>query len=99
MRIFLVICFLFVVGITYTQSDIVTIDSIMVEGNRRTLTRIVLRELTLRKGDRLPVAELPGELKRSRDFLMNTRMFSDAQITYQNWDGATNRIHLKVEVQ
>lgn len=99
MRIFLVICSLFLASITYTQSDIVTIDSITVEGNKRTLTRIILREMTLRQGDRLPVSELPRELKRSRDFLMNTRMFADVQITYKNWEAASNRIHLKVDVK
>lgn len=80
------------------QTDTVFIDSILVQGNKHTLTRVILREMPVKKGDLVAVADLSGELKRSRDFLMNTRLFSDVQIQFTEWEGATNRVQLRVEV-
>lgn len=81
------------------QSNLVLIDSISVQGNKKTLTKVILREMTLQEGDRVPLSKLADELKRSRDFLMNTRLFADVKINYANWEAKTNRVHLQVTVQ
>lgn len=52
------------------------VAGIVVEGNKRTKERIILRELTFREGDTLTTDELYARIERSRQNLMNTALFN-----------------------
>ncbi len=82
----------------YAQLDYVYVDSITIKGNHSTKASIILREMTFGAGDTIKLEELPQKLERSELFIMNTGLFNCASITYKNWEGATNKVHLLVDV-
>ncbi len=77
----------------------VYIDSITIEGNRKTQDKIILRELYFAAGDSLAVAELGQILETSEKLIMNTGLFVRTSITFKNWEGATNKVHLNIHVE
>ena len=52
------------------------VSGIVVEGNKRTRERIILRELVFHEGDTLTTDALYEQLERSRQNLMNTALFN-----------------------
>lgn len=56
------------------------VSGILLEGNRITKERVVLRELTFREGDTLTSEALYEQLARSRDNLMNLGLFNTVQL-------------------
>lgn len=77
----------------------VHIDSIVISGNKKTRREIVLRELPFRQGDSLLVAELEGKLLAAERWLMNSGLFNRARVFFHNWEGASNKIQLQVELE
>lgn len=94
--------FLLFVGLVtgYAQSvtEVAYIEDIEITGNKRTKSRIILRELLVRPGDTIPLPELAQLLQRSEELVMNTGLFIDAQISFKAWEGNTNRVRLSVQV-
>lgn len=78
--------------------DFVYIDSISILGNTKTKKRIILREINLQPGDRIALADLGPALEQNRLYLMNTGMFTRVDIRFKTWEGATNKIHLVIDV-
>ncbi|MGB3618518.1 MAG: BamA/TamA family outer membrane protein [Catalinimonas sp.] len=60
---------------TVPGSPFVVVESVLIEGNRRTLPHIITRELTLRPGDTIAVRRLEKVLQRQRNQVFNTRLF------------------------
>ena len=58
----------------------VFIDTITIEGNRKTKTSLIFRELEFSAGDSLPVADLSARLERNRLRLMNLGLFSFSEL-------------------
>ncbi len=58
----------------------VLIDSIILEGNRLTRDRIIMRELLFDPGDRMSPDELIRNIRKSRSNLMNTGLFNFVDI-------------------
>lgn len=58
----------------------VVIDTVTLEGNRKTKPYLILRELEFAPGDTLPVADLGETLERNRLRLMNTGLFSLSEL-------------------
>ncbi len=58
----------------------VRIDTIIIEGNRRTRPELILRELEFQAGDTLSLATLAETLERNRLRVMNTRLFAHSTI-------------------
>lgn len=56
------------------------VAGIVVEGNKRTKERIILRELTVHEGDTVTAEGLYERLERSRQNLMNTSLFNTVVI-------------------
>ncbi len=80
-----------------TALDYVVIDSISVEGNRRTRPSYMLRELEFQVGDSLPVAQLGAILERNGFRLMNLSIFTSATINVKHWaPGNRVKLHIKV---
>lgn len=58
----------------------VRIDTIILEGNKRTRPELILRELEFRAGDTLDLATLAETLERNRLRVMNTSLFAHSTI-------------------
>jgi Omp85 superfamily domain/Surface antigen variable number repeat len=65
---------------TNTTSGYVVVDSILIEGNRKTRTSLLLRELEFQTGDTLPLAGMAALLERNRLRLMNLRLFTSSEV-------------------
>ncbi len=63
------------------QSDLVYIDTIAVEGNKKTKTDIILRELSFRDGDSIPQHTLQMLLRENEQLVMNTSLFNKVTIS------------------
>lgn len=75
----------------------VKIDSITIEGNKRTRKALILRELEFTSGDSILVADLTGILERNRLRVLNLGIFSDASLTISNWEENHHTdLHIKV---
>lgn len=73
----------------------VYIDSITMEGNRKTRPALILRELEFAPGDSLSTANLAATLERNGLRLMNLGIFNTARINVRRWD-ANNRVVLHI---
>ena len=80
------------------QSGLVYIDQISIEGNRRTRDAIILRELKFHEGDSIALSELDDVLLESESLVMNTGLFSKANISFKSWESATNKVHIVISV-
>jgi outer membrane protein assembly factor BamA len=56
------------------------VSGILVDGNRKTKERIILRELTFHEGDTLAADALYEELRRSRENLLNMGLFTTVDL-------------------
>ncbi len=82
-----------------TEAEQVYIDTISVTGNKHTLSEIILREMSINKGDTILLDQLSEEIRWSEQMIMNTGLFNRAQISYKGWKGETNEVHLLVTVE
>lgn len=63
----------------------VIVKSIIVEGNRKTKTRIITRELTFAVGDTIPLSKFGKMLEDNRLRVMNTNLFNVVQLNVKDW--------------
>lgn len=92
-----VIILLFVTQASFAQSDFIVIDSIKVEGNKRTRTANVLRELNFSVGDTLLIANLPEVINRNELLLKSTGLFSTVSITNTSKLPPSSTVLIRVE--
>jgi outer membrane protein assembly factor BamA len=78
------------------QNEYVTINSITIEGNRRTKEKIILRELDFEIGDTISTEGLMNRLERNRVLLMNADLFNNVEFNVSDW--SNGRVDLKIEV-
>jgi outer membrane protein assembly factor BamA len=76
----------------------VVIDSIHIEGNKKTKNRIMLRELTFSQGDSIPLSTMPAVLEQNTLRLMNTNLFLNAKMNIRNWT-ADNHVVIDIKVK
>lgn len=62
--------------------DSVLVEDVVLIGHKKTRPRVVFREMTFGRGDKLAVADVPGEVGRSYNNLMNTGLFAAVTIGY-----------------
>lgn len=55
--------------------------SVKIQGNRKTKPYIILREMAIRPGDTVVIAQLYDKLAQSRDLIYNTNLFSEVELT------------------
>lgn len=75
----------------------VRIDSIVLEGNRKTRPGLILRELEFRAGDTLAVSTIGATLERNSLRLMNLGIFNSVRINVLHWS-LDNRVVLKISM-
>ncbi len=75
----------------------IKIDSITVEGNKRTRKALILRELEFAAGDSILYSQLKEVLERNRLRVLNLSIFSDASIVLSNYEETDHTgLHIKV---
>jgi len=74
------------------------VSGIVLEGNKKTKDRIILRELTLKEGDSLTEAQLKSKCWRTQQNLMNTSLFVYDTVSFI-LDTAAQQAHIKIKVQ
>ena len=79
--------------------DHVTIAHIYINGNKRTKTKVILRELDFSIGDTIHLSNLSRRLRENEYNVMNTGLFTSVRIHFKEWEGATNRVGLNMEVK
>lgn len=78
--------------------DIYVVGQITVEGNQKTLTRTITREMFVQPGDSISLDVLVGELERNRLQLMNTHLFVRVDVDTRNWDLSARTLDIHVRV-
>ena len=63
------------------SEDYFIINKIFIDGNKRTVDRIILRELDFKKGDTILVSKYDTILKVNRNRIYNTRLFNEVTLT------------------
>lgn len=76
-----------------------TVDQIQIEGLKRTKKDIVLRELDITIGDTIHISNLGNRLEENEYNIMNLGLFTTARFNFSAWEGATNKVILKIEVK
>ena len=83
----------------FAQAGHIIIEKLIITGNEKTKEAVIRRELPFAAGDTIPLSILAEKLKEGEQQLMNTNLFTNAKITYAQWEGATQKVHLKIEVK
>jgi outer membrane protein assembly factor BamA len=68
-----------------TDSNYVYIDTILLEGNRKTKNALLFRDLEFRQGDSILRADLEATLKRNSLRLLNLNLFTIVDIQVVEW--------------
>jgi len=80
-----------------TDSIYVIIKAIDVEGNEKTLDNVILAESKINVGDSITLNELAVELKKSKQNILNTRLFTEVKLLISDW--SDNKITLNISVK
>ncbi|MEO1437040.1 MAG: BamA/TamA family outer membrane protein [Bacteroidota bacterium] len=88
-------CFLTLAG--FCQTNALVVDTIFVEGNQRTRSGIIFRELDIKAGSTIPFTDLNPTLARNELYLLNTRLFNDVELNIRDWRGDTINIEIIVQ--
>ena len=67
-------------------TGIVRIDTIVIDGNRRTKPQVILREITFAAGDTIAFDELMEKMEVSRNHLMNIGLFNEVILNIKSWE-------------
>lgn len=89
-----------VVAATQIAADVqafVRIDTIILEGNRKTRSAFILRELEFSAGDTLALATLAETLERNRLRVMNTSLFSSSAVSLETLEPG-NRLAVRFQL-
>lgn len=97
--VYYTLAFLFLSAVIASAQDAIYVDTISVEGNKKTRPSIILRELYFKLGDTILIADLEWILEESEQLVLNTGLFNKATISFKNWEGTTNKVHILVEVE
>jgi len=98
----ILILFFFLPTVLAAQVDslserFVSIQKILIEGNKKTKAGTILRELQFGVGDSLPTGGLPAVLERNRLLLLNLGVFTEASISVAEW-GDSSQVNILVHV-
>lgn len=72
--------FLFLVNL---EGQTIEINNVKIQGNQKTRDKIILREMLFETGDRLSDSLFLEQLERSRQLVMNTGLFNEANFTVE----------------
>jgi len=78
------------------EAKTLEVNRILIVGNKTTLNRIILRELSLKSGDTITNKELPQVIQKDKNKIYNLRLFNTVEIRAISLD--EDKIDLLVEV-
>jgi outer membrane protein assembly factor BamA len=81
-----------------TKTTYIHIETITIEGNKRTKTPFVLRELEFGIGDSIALKDIAKTLERNRLRLMNRGIYLNAKLNVKTWN-ANNRVGIHIVVK
>lgn len=81
LRAIILIVFLWPSFLWAQVSDFIILRKVFLHGNTRTKDRIILRELDIKTGDTIRLAQLDTILKINRNRVYNTRLFNEVKFT------------------
>lgn len=76
----------------------ILINTIKIEGNRKTKEALILREMDLKQGDSVVIAKLTERLSYNQTLLMNTGLFNDVEINIKQWGEHQQAVDLSIKV-
>ena len=88
---------LFITQTLFAQSEFIVIDSILIDGNKRTRTENALRELSFSVGDTVRNVDLTKLFKQNELLLKSTGLFSKVIITNISKTPPSSTINIVVE--
>ncbi len=80
-------------------SQTLEVTHIEISGNQRTKEYVVLRELDFTVGDTISQESLAVRLERNRANLLNTGIFTDAELNIREWHHNTHQVVISVFVK
>lgn len=69
------------------DTNYLVVRQVIVQGNKKTRTSIILRELPVKPGDTIYLRTLGETLESARKQLLNTSLFLNATANVKNWEG------------
>lgn len=97
LRAFLLLGFCLLSSTLWAQISQVYIQSIDLEGLRKTKASLIYHELDIQEGDSIALEDLMPSLQRNRRYLINTLLFRTVSVNIGNWQG--NAVTIKIVVQ
>jgi outer membrane protein assembly factor BamA len=79
------------------RAQVLTVGNIEVQGNRKTKTAVILREIVFKRGDTLSTEGFEKGLRHSQENLINTNLFLEAELAHVT-DG-TGKVDITVFVK
>jgi len=96
---FLLIFFCCSTTTLFGQVNAVVVESIDIEGNRKTKKQTIFREMNFMVGDTISIAELSQRMEENRLLILNTGLFILVRMNIKNWDEKTNHIAVQIDLQ
>jgi outer membrane protein assembly factor BamA len=85
-------------AIDSVENKILTVNRVLILGNKLTRDRIILRELSLAPGDTISSNRLANQLVRDRAKIYNLRLFNTVVVRWMEFDPVTASVDIIVEV-
>src|SRR5690349_4130295 len=73
-----------------------TVRNIIIEGNRKTNSNIILRELSFQIDEGYPLSELSKRFRKAQKQLMNTGLFRDVTVSLKTLSGTDAYVNITV---
>ena len=83
----------------YSQSTFIVVDSIHIEGNKRTKEYIILNELDITVGDTVYFNDLAIKFKDNRNRVLDTGLFVDVNFNIKDLDNRSGNCSLNIIVK
>jgi outer membrane protein assembly factor BamA len=80
-----------------SKGHIFIINKIFISGNKKTKDFIITRELPFHQGDTVYLPDLVAGFQRSKELLINTRLFNDVIVSIKNFYGYLADIQIDVK--
>lgn len=77
------------------QNEVVTINDIILEGNKKTKAATILREINFAIGDSIQIIDLKDRLESSRLNVQNTGLFVKVEADIQDWNTIDHSVDIK----
>jgi outer membrane protein assembly factor BamA len=82
---------------TTRKEIILIINEIFITGNKKTKTNTIKRELPFKKGDSLYLRQLIAGFQRTKELLINTRLFNDVIVSLKSFHG--RQVDIQIDVK